>query len=101
MNPYTVLFHLAAKTDPNFLNGPWKDTLLTMEVNRLRWEKVPAPFGDRGSFAAGYVMGREKMGRDPEIPEGTNPAYDAGYEEGVRALRGNRPEWDAYEFIGN
>jgi len=24
-----------------------------------------------------------------------------GYEEGVRALRGNRPEWDAYEFIGN
>lgn len=101
LNPYSVLFHLAAKSDPNFLNGDPKDTLITMEVNRLRWGEVPAPFGDRGSFATGYVMGRERMGRDPELPEGANLAYDEGYEEGVRAVLGERPEWDPYEFIGN
>lgn len=102
MNPFAVLFHIAAKNDPSFLRGRKEDTLLTLEVNRLCWGDVPAPFGDRASFATGYVMGREGMDRDSAIPEGQNPAYDAGYEEGVGvSLTGNRPEWDNRQFIAN
>lgn len=102
LNPYTVLFQLAAWNDPNFLGGKQEDTLLTMEVNRLRWGDVPAPFGDRGAFATGYVMGREGMGRDPALKQGDNHAYDVGYEMGVGvAVTGTRPDWDPHRFIGN
>jgi hypothetical protein len=102
VNPYAVLFHLAARNDPNFLGGKKQDTLLTMEVNRLRWGEVPAPFGDRGSFATGYVMGREGMGRDPSLREGDNCAYDAGYEMGVEvSVTGTRPDWDFHRFTAN
>lgn len=102
MNSYYLLFHIAAKSDPEFLGGDWRDTLLTMEVNRLRWDEVPSPYGDRGSFATGYVMGREGMGRDPSLPTGENRSYDEGYERGVRAgVRGERPGWDPYRFTAN
>jgi hypothetical protein len=102
MNPFAMLFHIAAKNDPSFLNGDGKDTLLTMAVNRLHWGSVPAPFGDRESFATGYLMARERMGRDPELPEGRNHAYDEGYELGeVVARTGRSPEWDTYQFTEN
>ncbi len=102
MNAYTLLFHLAAKTDPTFLGGDASDTLVTMEANKLRWNEVPDPFGDKVSFATGYVMGREGMSRDASLDLGENMDYDVGYEVGQRVLRdGIRPRWDRYGVTVN
>lgn len=102
MNPYTLLFHLAAKTDPTFLGGDASDTLITMEANKLRWDEVPDPFGDRASFATGYIMGREGLERDALLVLGENRDYDVGYEVGQRVLQGeNRPGWDCYGVTVN
>ena len=102
VNVYTLLFHLAAKTDPTFLGGDALDTLVTMEANKLRWNEVPDPFGDRVSFATGYVMGREGMDRDTRLGLGENMDYDMGYEAGQRVLQGEtRPRWDRYGFTAN
>lgn len=95
MNHFTLLFHLAAKTDPTFLGSDDMATLITMEANRLRWPRVPGPCGDKVSFATGYVMGREGVGRDPLLPEGENMDYDLGFECGTGVRCGApRPPWD-------
>lgn len=95
MNQFTLLFHLAAKTDPTFLCGDDTSTLITMEANRLHWTRVPSPCGDKISFATGYVMGREGVGRDPLLPEGENMDYDLGFECGSGVRDGAPcPPWD-------
>ena len=102
MNAYTLMFYIAAKTDPTFLGGSAEETLITMEANKLRWEGVPDPFGDKVSFATGYVMGREGMSRDSRLCLGENMDYDVGYEVGLKVLSGShRPEWDCYGFVAN
>lgn len=93
MDSFTFLFQLAAITDPSFLGDDDTATILTMEANRLRWPDIPGK--DKPAFATGYIMGREKMGRDPHLPEGENFDYDLGYERGVAVRKGApRPEWD-------
>ena len=95
MDPYLILFQLAALRDPSFLGDDDTSTILTMEANRLRWPRVPSPCGDKAAFATGYIMGREKMGRDPHLPVGKSVDYDLGYERGVEVWRGApKPEWD-------
>jgi hypothetical protein len=100
MNAFTILFHLAAIADPTFLGGADDDMLLTMEANKLLWPLVPEPGGDKTSFATGYVMGRERMDRDPNLPEGLNLDYDLGYERGLKVTGGSpRPQWDRGESL--
>lgn len=95
MDSFTMLFHLAAFMDPTFLGDDDMGTLLTMEANRLVWPQVPGPCGDKTAFATGYVMGRERMGRDPYLPAGENLDYDLGYERGEAVRQGApRPPWD-------
>ncbi len=102
MNSYALLFYIAAKTDPTFLGGDDEDTLITMEANRLRWDDVPEPYGDKTSFATGYIMGREGMSRDKNLRVGQNLDYDVGYEVGHRVSLGDsRPDWDRYGFVAN
>ena len=101
MDPYLFLFHLAAKSDPSFLgSNDDQSTIITMEANRLKWDYVPDPCGDRVSFATGYVMGRENLGRDPRLPEGLNPDYDLGYGCGVGVKEGAPvPKWDRAALV--
>jgi len=95
MNSFQLLFHLATLHDPNFQTDD-QSFLLALEANRLCWDSVPMPHGDRVAFATGYVMGRENMGRDQTLPLGHSVDYDIGYECGQRVLRGGqrRPDWD-------
>jgi hypothetical protein len=95
MDVFKLLFHLAAVTDPEFLGTDDRTALITMEANRLRWAYVPDPHGDKLAFATGYVMGREGLGRDPSLREGSDLDYDLGFEHGVRVRDGKpRPRWD-------
>jgi hypothetical protein len=95
MDAFTILFHLAATKDQSFLGSDEESTLLVMETNRLRWSYVPDPCGDKAAFATGYVMGREGLGRDPQMPEGQNRDYDLGYDRGVGVRSGSPlPKWD-------
>lgn len=95
MIPYGIQFQLAATIDPDFLGDDDDHTLLTMEANRLCWDDVPAPQGDRANFAIGYVTGRED--RDPEMPRNVSLDYDLGYDCGVRVRKGQQklPLWDS------
>jgi hypothetical protein len=96
MDVYGILFHLAAVRDGSFLKEDDQTTLLTMEANRIELDDVPDLYGDKLAFAKGYVMGREGMGRDPKLPEGTDRDYDLGYDRGRRVRKGRRrtPHWD-------
>jgi len=97
MDTFTILFQLAVLNDPAFMGGDPTSTILTMEANRLQWDHVPEPRGDKVSFATGYIMGREGMPRDAATPEeGENPDYELGYDRGVRVRDGlsPRPDWD-------
>ena len=96
MDTCSFLFHLAVKTNPSFFDAGDDDTaLLTVEANRLRWDRVPAPRGDRVAFATGYIMGREKLERDSENRVGQNEDFDLGYECGAGVSEGkHRPPWD-------
>lgn len=100
MDPYALLFHLAVLNDVSFLSGDATDTILTMEANRLEWDHVPGPCGDKVSFATGYIMGREGMPRDPQTTK--NQDYEFGYDRGDRVRQGvsPRPDWDR-EVVAN
>ena len=91
---YTIQFQVAAKFDPDFLGDDDEHTLLTMEANRLAWDHVPAPRGDRIQFAIGYVTGRED--KDPGMPRGLSIDYDLGFDCGQRVRAGKQqlPQWD-------
>lgn len=95
MDTFSLLFQLAVRNDPSFLSGDSVSTLLTMETNRLQWDRVPGPCGDKVSFATGYVMGREGIPRDPPS-QGENHDYEFGYDRGSRVREGvsPRPDWD-------
>jgi hypothetical protein len=94
MNTYGILFQLASQ-DNGFLLEDDLTTLLTMETNRLELDFVPDLYGDKISFAKGYVMAREKLGRDPNLPEGVDRDYDLGYDRGLRAeMSRSLPHWD-------
>ena len=96
MDTFSFLFHLAASNDPSFMQGDNTETLLTVETNRLQWEHVPDPCGDKVAFATGYIMGREGLPREEECPQGANFDFDIGYDRGERVREGAspRPEWD-------
>jgi hypothetical protein len=91
MDTFSLLFHLASISDPDFLGGDDQTALITIEANRLHWAHLP-DFDDKIAFAAGYVMGREGMLRDPRS---TSHAYDVGFEYGSSVQSGrSRPYWD-------
>lgn len=94
MNTFSILFHLAATTDPEFMSGDPTNTYLTMEANRLNWDRVPCPDNEKASFATGYIMGREGM--DPHPTDIVDPNYKCGYNQGVLVFEGAmpRPGWD-------
>ncbi len=102
MDTFSILFQLAVSNDPSFMEGDTTATILTMEANRLHWDHVPGPCGDKVSFATGYIMGREGMPRDPATPEGENQDYEFGYDRGARVREGvsPRPDWDQ-EVVSN
>jgi hypothetical protein len=94
MIAFNFQFQIAALFDPHFLGDDDDHTLLTMEANRLAWDVIPMPGGDRANFAIGYVTGREDRNRD--MPRGVSLDYDLGYDCGVRVQNGQQktPQWD-------
>jgi len=101
MDTFSLLFHIAVINDPQFIGGDPTSTLITMEANRLHWDLVPEPCGDKVSFATGYIMGREGLPRDPSTPD-ENRDYEFGYVRGVHVREGlsPRPDWD-HESVPN
>lgn len=95
MDTYGILFYIAVKTDPSFMGSCDQSVLLTMKTNRLDWGDIPNLYGNQQSFAVGYVMGRDGMGRDPRLRDNEDRDYDMGFEYGCRVRQGKRrPYWD-------